>query len=228
MPESASESSGKELFASINYDSSRRSFLRTAGTIGAAGSLAGLLVACSDDDSTNPVNRAVVTLPLQSDTDILKFALFLELLEADFYTKAVAKNILTGPVATLATSIRDHEVTHVSFLQTALGANGFTNADVAFDFGASLNTQASFLATAQVLEQTGVGAYLGAIGSIQSRSLRTAAGSIFTIEARHLSAIRAYNNAPGGPVPNAFETGVAAAAVVSAVVATGFVTRGLG
>ncbi len=228
MPESASERAGLDLFATISYDTSRRSFLRKAGTVAAAGSMVGLLAACSDDDSTGPRNGAVVTLPLQSDADILKYALFLELLEADFYTKAVARGNLTGPVSALATSIRDHEVAHVSFLQSALGSASFGYDQVAFDFGASLNTQASFLATAQVLEQTGVGAYLGALGSIQSRGTRVAAGSIFTVEARHLAAVRAYNNAAGGPVPNAFETGVAPDAVVSAVVGTGFVTRGLG
>ena len=228
MPESLPEASGKDLFSTINFDTNRRSFLRTAGAIGAAGSVVGLLAACGKDDATAPVNRAVVTLPLTSDTDILKFALFLELLEADFYTKAVAKGILNGAVLTLGTSIRDHETVHVAALQTALGANAFTSSDVAFDFGASLNSQTTFLATAEVLEKTGVGAYLGALGSITSRSLRTTAGSIFTIEARHLAAIRVYNNASAGPVQTAFEVGVAAADVVAAVVGTGFVKRGLG
>ena len=228
MPESAPQTSGTDLFATINYDTNRRSFLKKAGALGAAGSVLGLLAACSDDDSTGPTNKAVVTLPLTSDTDIFKFALFLELLEADFYTKAVAKGILNGAVLTLATAIRDHENVHVSALQSALGAMAFTSADVEFDFGASLNTQTTFLSTAQVLEQTGVGAYLGALGSITSRAYRTTAGSIYTIENRHLAAIRTYNNASGGPVPAAFETGVAASAVVTAVVGTGFVKRGLG
>lgn len=228
MPESIPDTSGHALFSSINFDTNRRSFLRTAGTIGAAGSVVGLLAACGKNDTTSPVNKAVVTLPLTSDTDILKFALFLELLEADFYSKAVAKGILSGAVATLGTSIRDHEKVHVTALQTALGANAFTAADVEFDFGTSLNSQSSFLATAEVLEKTGVGAYLGAIGAITSKSLRTTAGSIFTIEARHLAAIRVFNNSAAGPVPAAFETGVAASAVVTAVVGTGFVKRGLG
>jgi rubrerythrin len=228
MPESTSEHAGSDLFATISYDTSRRNFLRRAGTVAAAGSVVGMLSACSDDDSTGPTGSAVVTLPLRSDGDILKFALFLELLEADFYTRAVARGVLTGPVAALATSIRDHELAHVAFLQSALGSEAFGFGDVSFDFAASLNTQASFLATAQVLEQTGVGAYLGALGSIQSRGTRVAAGSIFTVEARHLAAVRAYNNASGGPVPNAFETGVAPEAVIDAVSATGFVRRGLG
>lgn len=217
--------------AEITYETSRRNFLGRSGAVlgvAAVGSLATLMAACKDDAVTSPKGKAVVTLPLTSDTDILKFALFLELLEADFYTKAVASGVLSGAVATLATSIRDHEKTHVAALTTALGTSAFGTADVSFNFGSSLATQGSFLATAQTLEATGVGAYLGALGSIQSRSLRTTAGSIFTIEARHLAAVRAFNNAPGGPVPAAFETGMTPAAVVAAVVGTGFVTKGLG
>ena len=217
--------------ADITYETSRRNFLGRSGAVlgvAAVGSLATLMAACKDDGVTAVKGKAVVTLPLASDTDILKFALFLELLEADFYTKAVASGVLSGAVATLATSIRDHEKTHVAALTTALGTSAFGTADVSFNFGTSLATQGSFLATAQTLEATGVGAYLGALGSIQSRSLRTTAGSIFTIEARHLAAVRAFNNAPGGPVPAAFETGMTPAAVVAAVVGTGFVTKGLG
>lgn len=216
----------------IAWETGRRAFFGRSGAllgIAAAGTLTSLLAACGDDgDPVGPGDTPVVTLPLTSDTDIMKFALFLELLEADFYTKAVSAGVLTGTVATLATSIRDHEVAHVNALTSALGADAFGPADVEFDFGASLGSQASFLATAQTLEGTGVGAYLGALGSISSKSLRTTAGSIYTIEARHYAAVRALNNAASGPVPAAFETPVAPADVVAAVVGTGFVRKGLG
>ncbi|MGH7657034.1 MAG: ferritin-like domain-containing protein, partial [Gemmatimonadales bacterium] len=175
----------------------------------------------------NPPEGPVVTLPLQSDTDVLKYALFLELLEEDFYIKAVQSGNLSGNVSTLATSVRDHESAHVDALQAALAGEAFGSGDVGFDFGDSFSTQANFLATAQTLEQTGVGAYLGAIGLIQSKALRTTAGSIFTIEARHTAAFRAYNNASGGPVPAAFESPVTPELTVDAVVATGFVIKGL-
>lgn len=222
----APESSTSE-FDQITYETNRKGFFDSAGKIGLAAGTMGVLAAAACSDSTSPAGKAVVSLPLSSDTDILKFALFLELLEADFYTKAVAKGVTSGVVATLATSIRDHEIVHVSALQSALGSMSFGAADVSFDFGTALASQASFLATAQVLEMTGVGAYLGALGSIQSKSLRTTAGSIFTIEARHYAAIRIFNNASGGPVPSAFETPMTPQAVVAAVVGTGFVKKGL-
>ncbi len=202
---------------------SRRSFLTLAGSATALAALG-----CSDD-GTGPSmpGEAVVSLPLRTDMDVLKYALFLELLEEDYYVKAVQSGVLSGAVLTLATSVRDHESAHVDALQSALGSAAFGSDDVAFDFGNAYANQANFLATATVLEQTGVGAYLGAIGLIQSKALRTTAGSIFTIEARHTAAFRAYANAGGGPVPNAFESPMTPEATVNAVVATGFVTRGL-
>lgn len=202
--------------------SSRRRFLQVTGAAG--GAL--LLASCSDNDGPNG-GSAVVTLPLQSDTDVLKFALFLELLESDFYNKAVASGVLTGGVATLAASVKAHENTHVGALQAALGGSSFGFSDVSFDFGTSFATQANFLTTAQALEETGVAAYLGALGMIQSRSLRVTAGSIYTIEARHAAAFRAYNNSALGPVPLAFAVPRTPAEIVAIVQATGFVKKGL-
>ncbi|MEP6779647.1 MAG: ferritin-like domain-containing protein [Gemmatimonadaceae bacterium] len=223
------------LYNEIGYEATKRASLGSFGSLGYAGlataGTLGVLIAsaCSSDKTTNPiVYPAVISLPLTSDTDILKFALFLELLESDFYTKAVASGVLSGPVATLCASIQRHEAAHVAALQAALGANAFTANDVGFNFGTALASQASFLATSQTLEMTGVGAYLGALPSISSKAVRTTAGSIFTMECRHYSAIRVFNNAPGGPVPNAFETGVPAATVLAAVKSTNFVTKGLG
>jgi rubrerythrin len=213
----------------ITYETSRRGFLSRTGALAGGGALVALLAACGDDTMAAPdMAVPVLSLPLQNDTDILKYALFLELLEADFYAKALASGALSGLVASLAADIGAHEATHVQALSGALGSDAFGPSDVGFDFGNSFATPTAFLATAQTLEQTGVRAYLGALGQIQSRALRTTAGSIFTVEARHVAAIRALTNATGGPVPNAFESGETPENTVSAVVATGFVTRGLG
>lgn len=217
-----------DFIARLRGPSNRRNFLKLSG---GAFALVTVGAACDDDDDDGmmgpPDDGPVVTLPLQNDTDILKFALFLELLEEAFYIQAVDAGILSGNVLTLATNVRNHESAHVDFLQTALGAAAFTQADVEFDFSAALGSQASFLATAQTLEQTGVMAYLGALPLLTSRQNRTAAGSIFTIEARHTAAFRAYNNAAGGPVPDAFEDPATPEQIVATVQGTGFVVSGL-
>lgn len=201
---------------------SRRTFLQLATASGVL-----LAAAACSDSPTAPTSQALVSLPLKNDTDVLKFALFLELLEADFYTKAVASGKLGGAVASLAASVKAHETTHVSALQSALGSLAFGASDVSFDFGTSLTSQATFLATAQTLEETGVAAYLGALGAIQSRALRVTAGSIFTIEARHAAAFRAFNNSASGPVPAAFEAPKTPEQIVAIVQGTGFVKKGL-
>lgn len=208
------------LLARWSGPTSRRTFVKWSGATAAA-----LAVGACGDDNNNNNPTPVLTLPLQNDTDIFNFALFLELLERDFYTQATASGKLSGNILDLAGAIQQHESDHVDAIKGKLGSAAIDESKVEFNFGTSLDTQASFLATAQTLEETGVAAYLGAIGMITSKANRRTAGSIFTIEARHAAAIRTYNNA--APVPNAFESGKSPADIVAAVKATGFVTKGL-
>jgi hypothetical protein len=78
--------------------------------------------------------------------------------------------------------IQRHENDHVAFLLSALGANArpkptFRNLQQT-GFHA-------FFTAAQALENTGVGAYLGAAPNIFNREILAAAGSIALIEGRH-------------------------------------------
>src|SRR5690554_534608 len=68
--------------------------------------------------------------------EILNFALTLEYLEAEFYTKGVAASglIPAGPALNAMMTIRDHENQHVDFLKTALGADAVSKQT--FDFTA--------------------------------------------------------------------------------------------
>lgn len=184
-----------------------------------------------------------------TEVDILNFALTLEYLEASFYVQALGSGAAALPSGVAATprkftgsaitgakqlqslgtvrngayrylrQIRDHEVTHVAFLQTALGSAAVPACT--FDFTAGLAEVDVFLATALVLENTGVMAYDGAIRYLDTGNYLQAGAQIATIEARHASYLGTLNHS--APWPGAFDTGKMPSEIVAAVLATGFV-----
>ncbi len=144
------------------------------------------------------------------DVEILNFALTLEYLETAFYKMGSKKAGLSGQAKTLAKEFGDQEAQHVAALTQAIKGAGGTpvkQPKVAFP----ITGQSSFLKLAQVLEDTGVGAYNGAGPMIQTPKVLMAAGSIVQIEARHAAAIRLLNGA--APSPGAFDKGIPAATV---------------
>ena len=90
-------------------------------------------------------------------------------------------------------SIKDHENAHVAALLKALGKDArpkptFHNITMA--------NVTAFTATSQVLENTGVGAYLAALPYINDPAYVAAAGSIALIEARHAGFLNALEEDP--------------------------------
>jgi Ferritin-like domain len=154
-----------------------------------------------------------------SDVAILNFALTLEYLEAAFYAEAVSKGRFGGKVGKFAHIVAGHEAAHVSFLKGALGSAAVKKPQ--FDFKDMTTNRAKFMATAQVLEDTGVAAYLGQVGNIKSKKILGAAGSILPIEARHAGWIRDLNNVSGAPT--AFEAPKTQTQILTAVKGTGFI-----
>jgi hypothetical protein len=154
-----------------------------------------------------------------SDVAILNFALTLEYLEAAFYAEAVSKGRFAGKVGTFAKIVSSHENAHVAFLKGALGSAAVKKP--AFDFKGTTTNKAKFMATAQVLEDTGVAAYLGQVGNIKSKKILGAAGSILPIEARHAGWIRDLNNTSGAPT--AFQGAKTKSQILAAVKGTGFI-----
>ena len=157
----------------------------------------------------------------KNDGKILNYALTLEYLEAAFYRQAV-DNKAYGSNADLqkfAEIVAEHEATHVTFLKKALGSAAIKSPK--FDFGKAVTDQATFAATAQVLEDTGVSAYLGQVGNIQQKGVLSAAGTIATVEARHAAWIRFINK--DTPAPAAFDRPKSEKAILKAVTATGFI-----
>jgi len=128
-------------------------------------------------------------------------------------------------------AIRDHEVTHVAFLRAALAAvpgavPGVSPVDACtFDFTKGLTNVGTFLATARVLENTGVMAYDGAIRYVDTGDFLQAGAEIATVEARHAAYLNLINRASPFPPPprSAFDTGKKPSEIVTAVLATGFV-----
>lgn len=95
----------------------------------------------------------------------------------------------TGPRQQLAL-VRRHENDHVAFLVSALNTVGqqmgmnVTRPKPTFQNLVQPNLNA-FLTTSLALENTGVGAYLGAAPAIFNRTYLAAAGQIALVEARH-------------------------------------------
>ena len=189
----------------------RSSFLRKAGVGGVA------VVGSSAFFGVLPsIASAGVA---KSDVAILNFALTLEYLEAAFYSEAVEKGGFGGNLGKFASVVRGHEAAHVAFLKGALGRAAVKRPT--FNFKDTATDEAKFKATAQVLEDTGVAAYLGQVGNIKSKKILGAAGAILPIEARHSGWIRDINGVSGAP--RAFEGAQTKKQILAAVKGTGFI-----
>ncbi|MDQ6705359.1 MAG: ferritin-like domain-containing protein [Acidobacteriota bacterium] len=153
------------------------------------------------------------------DIAILNYALTLEHLEANFYTQGLKTftsvdfangqfmqglgDQINGDVFGFLSIIRDHEQTHERKLTSVIKSLGGTPvAACTYNFG--YKTADDFIAIAMALENTGVMAYDGALGQIQTPSLRTAGATIATVEARHAAYLNQLNGAV--PFPDAFDT----------------------
>lgn len=160
----------------------------------------------------------------KGDIGVLNYALTLEYLEAAFYNGATAAKLpLSAQGAVFLQTVTKDENEHVKFLKKALGKKAV--AEPKFDFkGANTNPE-TFMATAEVLENTGVHAYSGQALNIKTPAYVKAAVSILTIEARHASVIGLLNGSKGMITPNgAFDTPYTAQKVLAAVKSTGFIT----
>ncbi|WP_426263181.1 ferritin-like domain-containing protein [Sphingomonas sp. PWP1-2] len=223
----------------------RRDFFKTAfGAAAVAGAGIGAMSMGSRASAADP------TTP--TDPDILNFALNLEYLEAQFYSVAVTgvglspsmltgtgtqgaavggrKVVFTDPlVAAYAKEIAADEITHVTFLRTALGSSAV--AQPAIDIGitptgafssaaraAGLIASApagtaqtsvfdpyanddAFLLGAFIFEDVGVTAYKGAAPLLTKTYIEAAAG-ILAVEAYHAALVRTALYARGVATPS--------------------------
>lgn len=151
------------------------------------------------------------------DVEVLNYALTLEYLESAYYTMGVkAVGGLSSEERTLAQTLRDDEDAHVdALIATIKGLGGKPAAKPTFDFGGAFRDRATFLKTANTLEDTGVSAYNGAATSIASADVLGAAGGIVQVEARHAALIRLARDKT--PAPAAFDKALSMEKVLAAV-----------
>jgi Ferritin-like domain len=203
----------------------RGDFLRKTGLAGAGFVAGGVLFG----GFTSPAEAAISTRKKSkaNDVKILRYALTLEYLEAEFYAQAVASGALTDPtVLNFARVTGAHEAAHVAALRQVLGSKAIKKPR--FDFGAAVTNQDTFKATAQVLEDVGVSAYAGQGPNILQKPVVVAALSIHSVEARHAAWIRFINTGGMGaaatlPAPAAFDAARGEKKVLKLVAGTGFI-----
>ncbi len=128
--------------------------------------------------------------------DVLNFALTLEYLEDEFYRTAVGSSrLIPRDTQDVFGQISKHETEHVALLKSVLGSKAVAKPRFDFTaggaFGDVFSNYQTFLAVSQALEDTGVRAYKGQAGNLQSNAkILTVALQIHSVEARHAAQVR--------------------------------------
>src|SRR5438270_98903 len=157
-----------------------------------------LLVSGSGLAAVAPLARA--DAPPDADLAYLRLLIAAELLAVDFQSRALASRKLRREAHSLFRRIRSDEHDHYKRLANLLTAAGQTPAtadDINFSYPrGSFHSQRSILGLARRLERLLVGAYVGAVESMETPSLRAAVGQIAANEAQHQSAVAGLSGRP--------------------------------
>ncbi len=190
---------------------SRRTLLGTGSKLAIGGAVAAAVA------SSPALARLVAAQEFTDDIDVLNYALTLEHLEYAFYRDGLdsftADDFDEGVYGNLVL-VRDHEGAHVDVLvSTITDLGGEPAEELMYSFG--ITDVDSYVATAQVLENLGTGAYTGAAQFLTGEdALLTAALTIHGVEARHASYLNFVNG--DVPFPEAFEPAIPPADVLEA------------
>jgi Ferritin-like domain len=171
---------------------SRKRFLKMVGGTGAAGAFSIFLAACGSSKKKSA--PAATTPPPSSskfgsgDLGIVKYALTLEYLEAQFYKDAAASGMLKGSALELGKKFGSQEAQHVAALEATvkkLGGQLPPKPKGKFP----LTSEMAILKLAATVENLGAAAYLGQAANIQSPEVLASALAIHSVEGRHAATL---------------------------------------
>jgi hypothetical protein len=217
----------------VRDDVGRKRFLKAVGGAGAASFGAFVLAACGSSSSTTSTGTKAAAAASSTtaaaatsasvpasfgagDIGILNYALTLEYLEDEFYSKVIAAKLFTGSVGSLVSSFGQQEAQHVAAIHaTVLKLGGTPAPKPTGKF--PITTAAAVAKLAYTVENLGASAYLGQAGYITSPDVLAAALAIHTVEARHAATLATL--VPGGHVTpqGAFAKPADSATVLAAV-----------
>jgi hypothetical protein len=118
------------------------------------------------------------------DLAIVNYALTLEYLESQFYSKVIASGLFNG---TTLKTFGAEEAAHVAALGKVASSLGTPATKPSGKF--PLTDAASVAKLAATVENLGAAAYLGQAGNIQSKEILAAALAIHHVEARHAATL---------------------------------------
>jgi hypothetical protein len=155
---------------------------------------------------------------------VFNFAHTLELLESQFYTQALSKfqdsDFLAAGFTSAQipsqffTGILSDETAHTTFLENGLAALGQTPlSGCQFDFSTILTDVSTMASAARIIENVGVGAYLGGAALLTQPAFIEAAATILTVEARHQTILNVLNS--GSAIPQSFDVALSPSEVLA-------------
>jgi hypothetical protein len=192
------------------HGGSRADFLRKATLGGAA-----LLMALA-----TPARHAHAA---KSETQILRFDLTFEYMQAGFYTEALRVGTIdkmSPEDARWARTFGEHERAHVKLLESVLGDSKVRKPF--FNFRGVTEDQTQFSKTVVALEDLTTALLAGQIPRFTTQALVAALFSLLTVEARHAAWVRHRNGFL--PVAAAFDEPRTLERVATAIDATNFVS----
>ncbi len=179
----------------------------SAGVL-AAGTAGGVLAATAAADPLSP-----------SDIALVRLLVGVELLTADFYGQAIAASNTSSKVRRYLTIAHNNEREHYAAVSGILSGAGLTPAtsdDIEFSYPRNtFATESSIVNQAVKLETLALGAYLGALTTVQAVVLNTVIGKVAASEAQHQSTFTAA--AGGRPFSVAFPPALTVASVSNAL-----------